>query len=162
MIKTPTAPNAATIAVAKPEPEPTPESLTVEALGADERQPLAAMGCTVADDPVVTPVAAGLQENRHAHRGIAVHRRRHVVGLRAELHARDIAQPHDGAVPLGDDEILELLGRPKVGVREQAHLHEVALRLADRGEIVVALERCVHIAGRQAARHARVSACAAR
>ncbi len=56
------------------------------------------------------------------------------------------------AVALGDDQVLELLGRAQIGVREQVDLHEIALRLADRGEVVVALKRRVHIAGRKAAR----------
>jgi hypothetical protein len=45
--------------------------------------------------------------------------------------------------------LLELLHRTQVGVGEQVDLHEVALRLADGGQVVVALDRRVDVAGRQ-------------
>ena len=76
----------------------------------------------------------------------------HVGFLGAELDARDVAQAHDRAVAVGDDQVLELLGRAQVGVREQVDLHEVALGLADGGEVVVALQRRVHVAGREVER----------
>ena len=69
-----------------------------------------------------------------------------------ELDARDVAQAHDAAVALGDDQVLELIDRAQIRVREQVDLHQVALGLTDRGEIVVALERSVHVARRKTAR----------
>ncbi len=69
--------------------------------------------------------------------------------LGAQLDARHVRQPHDGAVTLGDDEILELLGRAQIGVRQQVDLHQVALGLTHRREVVVALQRRVHVARRQ-------------
>jgi hypothetical protein len=66
--------------------------------------------------------------------------------LGAQLDARDVSQPHDRAVALGHDQIGELIDGPQIRVSEQVDLHLVALRLADRGEIVVALERGMHVA----------------
>ena len=76
----------------------------------------------------------------------------HVGLLGAELDARDVAQAHDRAVAVGDDQVLELVDRAQVGVREQVDLDEVALGLADGGEVVVALQRRVHVAGREVER----------
>ena len=69
-----------------------------------------------------------------------------------ELDPRHVAQPHDGAVAVGHDQVLELLGRAQVGVGQQVDLDQVALGLADRGEVVVALQRGVHVAGREVER----------
>ena len=55
-------------------------------------------------------------------------------------------------VPVGDDEVLELVHRPQVGVGEQVDLDQVALGLADRGEVVVAPEGRLHVARRQVER----------
>ena len=76
----------------------------------------------------------------------------HVGLFGAELDARDVAQAHDRAVAVGDDQVLELVDRAQVGVREQVDLDEVALGLADGGEVVVALQRRVHVAGREVER----------
>ena len=73
----------------------------------------------------------------------------HVGLFGAQLDARDVAQAHDRAVAVGDDQVLELLDRAQVGVREQVDLDEVALRLADGGEVVVAPQRRVHVARRE-------------
>ena len=66
-----------------------------------------------------------------------------------ELDARHIGQADDRAVAIGDDQLLELVDGAQIGVGEQVDLDEVALGLADRSEIVVALERRLQIAGRQ-------------
>jgi hypothetical protein len=75
--------------------------------------------------------------------------RDHVRLFGAELDLRDVAQAHDGAVPFRHDEGLELLGRTQIGVGEQVDLNELVFRASDGGEVVVALERRVHIARRE-------------
>jgi hypothetical protein len=62
---------------------------------------------------------------------------------------RDVTQAHHRAMAIGHDQVGELLGGAKVGVREQVHLDQVALGLADGSQIVVALERGVDVAGRE-------------
>ncbi len=69
--------------------------------------------------------------------------------LGSELHARHVRQAHDRVAPVGDDELLELADRAEIGVGEQVDLHDVALGLADGREIVVALQRGLHVAGRE-------------
>ena len=54
--------------------------------------------------------------------------------------------------PVGHDQVLELVDGAQVGVREQVDLHQVALRPAHRGEVVVAAQRRVHVAGREVER----------
>ena len=76
----------------------------------------------------------------------------HVGLFGAQLHLRHVAQPHDGAGAVGDDEVLELLHRAQVGVGEQVDLDEVALRLADGGEVVVSPQRRLHVARRETER----------
>ncbi len=75
--------------------------------------------------------------------------RHHVRLFGAELHLRHVAAGARRAAAVGDDEILELLHRAQVGVGEQVDLDEVALRLADGGEVVVAPQRGVHVARRE-------------
>ncbi len=65
--------------------------------------------------------------------------RDHVGLFGPEFDLGHVAQPHDRAAPVGDDQVFELLGRAQVGIREQVDLHQVALRPTDRRQIVVAL-----------------------
>src|SRR5438876_557705 len=69
--------------------------------------------------------------------------------LRPQLDAGDVGQSHDRPVALGHDQVLELLGRAQIGVGKQVDLHQVALGLPHGGEVVVALQRRVHVAGRE-------------
>ena len=69
----------------------------------------------------------------------------------AQLDARHVAQAHDAAVAIGDDQVLELLDGAQVGVREQIDLDEIALRLPDGREVVVPTQRLLHVAGRKIA-----------
>ena len=74
----------------------------------------------------------------------------HKVRLfRAKLDARDIAQAHDRAAAVNDDQFLELFHRVQVGVREQIDLDEVALRPANGGEKVVSPQRGLNVAWRE-------------
>ena len=63
-------------------------------------------------------VRARLQEDRDRHRRLAVELRLRVVGLRAELDARDVLQAHDRA-GLGrvHDDLLELFRRREPALR---------------------------------------------
>jgi hypothetical protein len=65
----------------------------------------------------------------------------------AELDARHVGETHDRAASLRDDERLEVLLGAEVRVGEQVDLHQVALRLADGGEEVVAPQRRVDVSG---------------
>ena len=72
--------------------------------------------------------------------------------LGSQLDVGDVAQADDGPVPVGHDQVLELLHRAQVGVGQQVDLDQVALGLPDRGEVVVAPERGLHVARRQVER----------
>ncbi len=67
--------------------------------------------------------------------------------LGPKLDARHVGEAHDRASTVGDDELLELIGRPQVRVRQQVDLYQIAFGLADGRQEVVALECRVHVAG---------------
>jgi len=74
-----------------------------------------------------------------------------VVG-RAELHVGDVAEPHDDAVLLLDDELPELLGRAQIGVRDEVHRHHRPFGASERRQVVVARERLAQRRRRDAER----------
>ena len=76
----------------------------------------------------------------------------HVRLFGAQLDPGHVAQPHDGAAAVGDDQVAELLDRAEVGVGQQVDLDQVALGLAHGREVVVAPERRGHVARGQVER----------
>ena len=68
----------------------------------------------------------------HERRCLAVEADVILVALGAEHDIRNLAEPDDDAVFLGDDELLELVGRTKVGVGDEVHRHHRALGPAER------------------------------
>ena len=76
-----------------------------------------------------------------------------VVGLLGtQLHPGHVRQPYDRPVPLGHDEVLELLGGTQIGVGQEVDLYQLALGLTHGREVVVALQRGVYVAGREVER----------
>ncbi len=96
-------------------------------------------------------VRAGQRPHTEIHGLLVVVLRDHRGFFGAELDACDVGETHDGAIAFRDDEVLEFFGRAQVGVGEQVDLDEVALGLAHRRQVVVALERGLHVAGRKIA-----------
>ena len=88
----------------------------------------------------------------HEGRGLAVEADVLFVVLRAEHDVGDLAEPHDDAVLLLDDELAELLRRPQVGVGDEVHRHHRPLRAAERGQVVVARQRLAQRRRRDAVR----------
>ena len=63
-----------------------------------------------------------------------------VVIFRAERNVGDVAQAHERAAGLADDEIFEFLDRAQIGVRRQIDLDERTFRVADGGEKIIRRE----------------------
>jgi hypothetical protein len=94
-------------------------------------------------------VGADLRPHRQVDHLVPIQRTDVFGLLRAELDPRHVGEAHDRAVVLGDHQRREFGDRAQVGIGHQVHLHQIALGLAHRGEIVVALQRGVHVAGCQ-------------
>ena len=66
-----------------------------------------------------------------------------------QLDPGHVAEPHDGAAAIGDDQVREFINRAQVRVGHEVDLHLISLGLADGGKVVVALERRLHVTGRE-------------
>ena len=94
-------------------------------------------------------VGADQRPDPEVHPLQAVVLRHHLRFFSAFFHSRHIPEPHDGAATVRHDEFLKLVHGTQVRIREQIHLHEVALGPADGGQVIVAPQRGLHIAGRE-------------
>ena len=52
------------------------------------------------------------------------------------------------AVAVGNDQILEFVHCAQIGIGQQIDLHQVALGLPNGGQVVIALQGCMYVAGR--------------
>jgi len=77
-------------------------------------------------------VGRGLLDDPQPHRRIAVDAHDAALVLGAQLGAPDVLQPDRIAARLGDDEVVELLGRPEVGLGQHRELALAALDAARR------------------------------
>ena len=93
----------------------------------------------------VEGVGGGEDPDAHEGGGLAVEPHVLVVVLRAEDHVGDLAEAHDDAVLLLDDELAELLGGLEVGIGDQVHRDHRALGPAQGREVVVLRQRVAHL-----------------
>ncbi len=88
----------------------------------------------------------------HERRALPVEADVRFVVLGAEDDVRDLAELHDRALVLLDDEVAEVLDGLQVRVRDEVHGDHGPLRAPDRGERVVVREGVPHLGGREAER----------
>ena len=86
-------------------------------------------------------LALGSDPDAHEDRLLAGEAHLLIVVLGAQHHVGDVSQPHQRAVLLADDQLLELVDRVQIGVGGQVDLDQRALGLADGREVVVGAER---------------------
>ncbi len=100
----------------------------------------------------VEDVRLGRHLDADEDRAHAAERDVEVVVLRAEGDGGDVFEADDGVAALLDDQLLEFVDGVQVGARGQRHRHHLALRGAERSQVVVARERLAHVGGGQAVR----------
>ena len=92
-------------------------------------------------------VRCGQDPDSHEGGGFAVEANVGVVVLGAQHHVGNFAQTNDDAALLLYNQLLELLGRPQVGVRNQIHGNHRALGATERRQVVVLGQCIAHIRG---------------
>ena len=90
--------------------------------------------------------------NAHKGRCFSIETNIGVVVLRAQYNVRDLAQTHDDAALLLDNQLLKFLRRAQIGVGHQIYGNHAAFCASQRRKIVVLGERVAHVRGRDSAR----------
>ena len=97
-------------------------------------------------------VRGGQNPDAHEGCGFAVEADVLVVVFGAQRYVGDFSEADDHAVLLLDHHLAKFFGGAQVGVGDQVDRHHGTLGAAERGKIVIACQRVVHVGGRDTAR----------
>ena len=96
----------------------------------------------------VQRVGGGEDPDAHERGRLPVEADLRVVVLGSEYDIGDFPEAHDRPVRLLDRQLAEFVRCFEVGVGDEVHRDHLALRAADRGEVIVRLERIPHVSRR--------------